>query len=344
MASIVGTMVLSAAACGGAGDAGSKGAFPSRNVEIVVPYPAGGPTDTVARALADALNKGGKLKGHRAQVSNLSGAAGASAAIYLSSARKDGHTFGVFPNSAFTIQSLLKRQPYKMDGFDYLADVARGGLVIVVSKDSPYGTFQEFGEAAKAAPGKLTIGNPGSANLSETEARLVLDAAGYPARVINFEGTAPAMTALLGHNVSAVITALGTVTAQIESGDLKPILFIGKAPEGSVLADVPTLEESGIQMASPLPESPNLVVVPKNLPGDTRATLQQLINEAVSSADYKKVIEAMGMKIPLGTPEENLAMLKAELDWYTTSDNHLCEGGKNADAPLCLAWTKRPGA
>lgn len=344
VASLVTAMALATAACGDLGASNGTGQFPSRNIEIVVPYPAGGPTDTVARALADALNKGGKLNGHRAQVTNLSGAAGASAATYVTSARQDGHTLGVFPNSAFTIQSLLKDQPYSMDGFDFLADAARGGLVVVVPKQAPYDTFQQFGEAAKAAPGRLTIGNPGSANLSETEARLVLDASGLPARVVNFEGTAPAMTAMLGGNVSAVITALGSVTAQIESGELKGILFIGEAPEGSVLADIPTLAESGVPMASALPESPNLVVVRKDVPEAAKTTLRDLITAAASSAEYKDVINGMGMKIPLTSPEENLAMLQAELNWYTTSGNHLCGGGKNAETPLCLAWTRRPGA
>lgn len=339
----VAATALGLSACGALGASDDDGQFPARNIEIVVPYPAGGPTDIVARSLAEALNKDDGLDGRRAQVTNLSGAAGATAASYLTSAKADGHTIGVFPNSAFTIQTMLKDQPYSRQQFDFLSNIAQGGLVVVVPKDSPYDTFEEFGEAAMADPGALTIGNPGSANLSETEARLVLDAADYPARVVNFEGSAPAMTAMLGGDVSAVITALGSVTAQIESGDFKGILFIGEAPEGSALADIPTLTDSGLGELE-LPESPNLLVVPNKVPVATKEKLQKLVEDAASSSEYQSILGDMGMTSPLSSSDEISTLLDHELDWYTTSADHLCGDSEDDKSALCLAWTARPGA
>lgn len=338
------TALLTTACGGGSGD----GDFPARNIEIVVPYPAGGPTDTVARALADALNKTGKLNGRRAVVSNLTGGSGASAAIYVNNAKPDGTTVGVFPMSAFTIATLLKDQPYSADQVDLLLNVGEGGNLVLVPGDAPYDDFEEFCEAAAEEPGTFTIGNPGSANLSETQLRVLATATDCDYKVVNFEGAAPALTAMLGGNIHAYLAGSAGISGQVESGDVKGILQLSGESGPGFLEDIPTaLDLLGPEVWEKLEVSAlsnNMVAVSAKVPDDVKDELLAAVEEAAESDGFQEAMAAMGLVVPLDGSEENRARVESELAWYQETVPDVCADTADSDAPLCVAWAARPGA
>lgn len=330
--------LLATAACGTSADSGDAAdAFPSQNIELVIPYPPGGSTDSVARALADSMNGLEGMNGHQVQVSNISGAGGATALSKIESGGADGHVIGMFPNSAFTSTPLLYDVPYETEDFTVLRDVARSGLVIVGQADASSDDLKDL-----LAEDGATIGNAGSANMSETEAMLLIDGAGSSARVVNFEGAGPAMTAMLGGEVDSVITAMGTVTGQIENDEMKGLVFIGEAPAGSVLEDIPSAEDLGLKTHQPLLENSNIVTLNSELPKDVQDKIASLMDEAGESDGYTKAINDMGMTVPLTGTDDLNTMLDEEVSWYEKSAKHLCANKDFTGSGLCKAWEERP--
>ncbi|MCZ7560207.1 MAG: tripartite tricarboxylate transporter substrate binding protein [Burkholderiaceae bacterium] len=169
--------------------------YPSRAVEIIIPYDPGGPTDRVMRVIGEQLPEA--LKASIVQI-NRPGGGGIAGAVFVKQQKPDGYTL-LAHASGFQITPLLDRNcPYKLEEFKPLARFTQGPLVLAVKKDSPWKSVEDFLAAAKAAPGKVTVGIPGVGTIQDFVVRLMERSSHNELNPIVLKGDGPNATALLG--------------------------------------------------------------------------------------------------------------------------------------------------
>jgi tripartite-type tricarboxylate transporter receptor subunit TctC len=242
---IAGSLVLVAAvstACAGKG-AGGGGTFPSKNITIVVPYAAGGPTDLAARAPAECLKK---QLGKTVIVENQPGGGGAIGAAKLVNAKPDGHTIGVLSTATVAIAPFESTGAgFKPEDFAHIGQVYEFPSVIQVAANSPYKTAKDLFAAAAQQKGKITFATPGASTPYHIELRRLTKLYGVPVQLVPFDGAAPARAAMLGGNVDAVFDVFNkSDVAQFKAGKVRP-LAVGLPQRVDLLKDVPTLRELG---------------------------------------------------------------------------------------------------
>jgi tripartite-type tricarboxylate transporter receptor subunit TctC len=211
-------------------------------IRIIVPLPAGGGVDVVARELADAI---GRANGATFVVENRPGAGTIIGTEAVARAAPDGHTLLLVPNSFVVAPQLHKVNYDAIAGFAPICSLVATPTILVVDKASPYRTLGVFVDAAHAAPGKLTVASVAGAALQVTFAMLQ-QAAHMQTTFVSYPGTLPAVTGLLGGHVDAVYSDFPTVAEQIKPGALRALATGARARLDS-LPDVPTVDESGYQ-------------------------------------------------------------------------------------------------
>ena len=284
--------------------------FPTRTVTIVVPYPAGGPVDLVARLIAQEAASG---LGQAIVVDNRGGGSGIIGTVAVARAEPDGHTLVLGTNQTHaTNQSLIKNCPYDaVKDFAPVAGVAEIPHVLVVRKDLPVTTAPEFVAFAKDKPGALNYGSTGNGSASHLAFELFKARAGVAIQHVPFRGSAPMAQELLAGRLDASIATLPTVIGQIEAGELKA-LAVASGKRAERLPDVPTLAEAGI--AGVEADAWFALFAPAKTPGVAidalyRATAAALQNEASRSALGKQ-----GMTVAMRSPSEVAATLPGEVD------------------------------
>jgi tripartite-type tricarboxylate transporter receptor subunit TctC len=209
-------------------------------IRIVVPLPAGGGVDVVAREVADAI---ARATGATFMIENRPGAGTIIGTEAVARAAPDGNTLLLVPNSFVVAPQLHKVNYDALAGFAPICSLVATPTVLVVNPSSPYRTLGAFVAAAQAAPGKLTVASVAGAALQVTFA-ILQQAAHIQTTFVSYPGTPPAVTALLGGHVDAVYSDFPTVAEQIKSGALRA-LATGARARLDALPDVPTVAESG---------------------------------------------------------------------------------------------------
>lgn len=284
------------AACGGeeSGSGGEAAAdFPSKNVRLIVPYTAGGPTDIAARALAAHMEE--ELD-QSVVVENLPGASGATAYQQLIAAEADGHTISMTALPTAVLNYLSNDVGYTREDFTPIGVVTRVPSGIVVPADSPYQDVETLFEAAKADPGSVTVGTPGATNTHAAETQRITQLYDVPLTVVPFDGNSEVQTALLGENVTAGFVNLSQdMLPAVESGDLR-VLAVG-SEEPLSYVDAPTFVEEGFPE---LVQSTTTfgVIAPAGIPDDVRQTLEATLQ---SAAEEPTVVETLDERY---VPEE----------------------------------------
>ena len=223
---LIGLLVISlvaAAGCGKADDAKKTQApkYPTKPIELIVPYAAGGGTDAVGRALAEALK--GALK-QDVVVLNKTGGAGAVGMNEGLHAKPDGYTITMVTREV-AILPLLGQAPFKTMDFRYISNINVDPELVVVSTNSPYKTVEDLIKAMKAAPGKLKYAAASVPNFYAIQFSLAADVQFI---TVPFQGAAPAMTEVLGGRADFGIYNPGEVKAQIEAGKLRPLAIMAE--------------------------------------------------------------------------------------------------------------------
>lgn len=222
--------------------------YPSRPIEIIIPYNPGGTTDTVMRIVGDQLPEA--LKASVVHI-NKPGGGGIAGAEFVKRQKPDGYTL-LAHASGFHITPLLDTSsPYKLEEFKPLARFSRGPLILAVKKDSPWKSLEDFLAAAKAAPGKVTVGIPGVGTIHDFVVRLIERSSKSELNSITLKGDGPNVTALLGGHVQASIVGIGALTPHLRSGDLRG-LGITTPERHDVFSDIPTFKEKGLDDATVL--------------------------------------------------------------------------------------------
>lgn len=278
----------------------AAGSFPDKPVNIIVPFPAGGSTDTVARALA--LSMGEQL-GKPFVVENRPGATGTIGAGAVKRAAADGYTLLVASLGPFVVTPhMVKNVPYDAGkDFDYITIPVQAPNVLVASPTQKARSVSEVIAALKANPGKISFASSGNGSSDHLSAELFWQQTGTEAVHVPYKGGAPAITDLLGGQVDFSFQNVNAVLSHLRSGKLRAIAVTG-SQRSPVLPDVPTLAESGVKGAEVY--SWQGMAAPKGLPADVKARLAKAAIAAVQQPDIRKRFVEQGLEIVGNTPEE----------------------------------------
>jgi tripartite-type tricarboxylate transporter receptor subunit TctC len=283
-------------------------AFPAKPITMVVPFPPGGPTDLVARVLAQKL---GEQMGQSILVDNRGGANGNIGAQVVAKAPADGYTI-LYNTSSITLSPAL----YKSVSYDVQKDFAPVALVavvplaLVVHPSVPASNVKEFVAYAKAHPGKLSYGSAGNGNVTHLGAFQFVQANGIEATHVPYKGSAPADVDLVGGQIQFMTDTVNSVMSFVRDKRMK-MLAVTTAKRMTLFPDVPTLAESG--MPGFEVGAWQGVMVPTGTPQAVVDKLNAEIVKALKSPDVRERLALQGAE-PLGsTPQEYGAYVKKEL-------------------------------
>jgi len=227
----------------GCGIAAAQG-YPTKPVTLVVPFAAGGPTDIVARTLAAAMTKS---LGQTVLVENKAGAGGTLAPNYVAKAAPDGYTFLIHHNGMSTAPALYRKLPYNpMTDFEYVSQVVDVPMTLIARKDMPAKNLQELMTYVKANSSKINLANAGLGAVSHLCGMLFQTALGTTLTTVPFQGTAPALNALLGGQVDLLCDQTTQTTQHIKAGTVK-LYGVTTMQRIKALPDAPTLDEGGLK-------------------------------------------------------------------------------------------------
>lgn len=256
LATLCAALLLTAHAPG----AWAQGAYPTRPVTLVVPYPAG-VSDSLARMIATRLSQ---TWGQAVVVDNKPGASGVIGMMAGRNAPADGYTLLLGLNGPLsTNPHLISALPYDpLNDFTMIANLVRIPQMIAAHPTAPYSTLKELVDAAKGNPGKLEYGSPGPGTGSHLAAEMLQSRAGTQILHIPYKGTGPALTDLLAGHIKLMVTAVSDLAPHVKAGKLKALAVVGKA-RAPQLPDVPAVAETYPGFEA---EGWAMLLGPRNLP------------------------------------------------------------------------------
>jgi tripartite-type tricarboxylate transporter receptor subunit TctC len=284
--------------------------FPSRPLKIVVPNGAGGAADLTARLIGQHI--AGPL-GQGVVIENRPSAGGIVAAETVARAEPDGHTMLLVSSGTAVSAALFKSLPFDtIKDFAPVSMLATFDLAIVVNEGGRFRTLGDLLAHARAHPGQLNLATPQIGTTQHLAAELFKTTAGVDLQVVPFNGTPPAITALLGGQVDAALDILGPLMPQIGSHALRPLAVLGdqRAPQ---LPDVPMARESGGALAAFNASSWNGLSVPAKTPPAAIARLNREVQVALANPQVKKQLLDLNLVAHGSTPEQLGARLAADI-------------------------------
>ena len=285
--SLVGLFATTALAFGLAAPAAAQSDFPNHTVELLVPYQAGGGTDGLARAFADASRK------HMSQpivVLNKPGAGGAIGWSEVINSKPDGYKLAVVTVELLTLPHLGLAK-FKYDDFQPIAQLNADPAAITVKADAPWNSVEEFLAAAKKDPGAVRVGNSGNGSIWHLAAAALEDKTNTKFNHIPFNGAAPAVLALLGGHIEAVAVSPAEVTTHVQGGKLKTLVVMSdKRVKG--FEKVPTAKERGIDLTIGTWRG---LGAPKNTPPEVMAKLREITAKTAAEQSLKDVMDKQNL-------------------------------------------------
>ena len=302
------------AASGSASSGGSSSAetvdFPgNKQVSLIVPYSAGGASDTVARIYASELEQS---LGTSIVVSNVTGASGAIGLEQVRNSNPDGYTIAYMPVES-TMLKALGFTDLSTDDFRFIGRAMTIPAAVTVRADAPWDTFEDFVNYAKEHPGEIQVGNSGTGSIWHIAAASIEKECGVQFTHVPFDGAAPAVAALLGGNIQAVTVSPSEVKNNVDSGDFKVLCVLGES-RSSVVPDVPTAQELGIDITI---QGWGGFAVPKDTPDDVVAVLESAAEVAANSDAVKDLLAQNGYEHAYLNGDEMDAVAADELAYFT---------------------------
>lgn len=283
--------------------------WPTRAVHIIVPYPAGGGADTVARDMGDFLARKWKQP---VVIENKAGASGSIGATMVAKAAPDGYTLLINqagPTTAFLTRKNLPYNPNR--DFTNIILLGRGPTVLSVPASSPYKTLAELIAAAKANPGKLNYGSPGLATPGDLAAEMFQSATGMKLQRIPFSGSAGVMTNLLGGQIQMSFDTVSANAELIRSGQTRAFI-VSSNTRSTIIPDVPTGAEVGLNGWESYAWYG--VAAPAKLPAEIVAKINADLTEYLNSPSGQRRLDELGLLAKRGgTPDEFSAFIQSEL-------------------------------
>lgn len=286
----------------------AQGTYPNQVIKWVVPYSAGGGSDTLARTLAEAMRS---MLGQQIIVENRPGGATNIAAEYVAHAKPDGYTIMSTGSGVLAFnEHLFKKLSFSPENdFTYIGAIGKFPLVLVASPEFPAKDFKAFLAIAKEAPGKLDYASPGHGSSHRLAMELLQRQTGTRMTHVPYRGAAPAMQDLLGGRVPVMFLDLASGGSIIKAGKVRP-LAIGSKARSPLLPNVPTLAELGVPDAEVFAFQG--LLGPAGLPQDVVARLNLALNAALTSPAVVKRFTDFGFEPLLGSPEAFKTLARAE--------------------------------
>jgi tripartite-type tricarboxylate transporter receptor subunit TctC len=295
-----------------AGGIAAAQSYPTKPVTLVVPFAAGGPTDIVARTLAAAMTKS---LGQTVLVENKTGAGGTLAPSYVSKAAPDGYTFLIHHNGMSTAPALYRKLSYNpMTDFEYVGQVVDVPMTLIARKDMPANNLQELITYVKANASKINMANAGLGAVSHLCGMLFQTAIGTNLTTVPFQGTAPALNALLGGQVDLLCDQTTQTTQHIKAGSVK-LYGVTTRQRIKALPDAPTLDEGGLKDFEVIVW--HGVYAPKGTPAAILEKFGSAMRAAIKDPAFANRMADLGGEIPSEskqTPEGLRTWLQSEIN------------------------------
>ena len=301
--------ILAALVCGVLAATGALAqTWPTKPVTLIVPFPAGGSTDMVARAIAPRLTN---TLGQPFLVDNKAGATGTIGATQVKRSAPDGTTFLVTSLGPLVIAPhLIKGMQYDaLKDFDTITVAVQAPNVLVVPANSPHNTMADVIAYEKKNPGKMTFASSGNGSSDHLTAELFWQQTGTTGLHVPYKGGAPAITDLLGGQDDGSFQNVNAVVQNIKAGKLRALAVTGDK-RSPVLPDVPTMAEAGVKGVEVY--SWQAIVAPKGLPADIRAKAHDTMTAALNDPAVKQQFTAIGLEVVANTPAQFAAFQQQE--------------------------------
>jgi tripartite-type tricarboxylate transporter receptor subunit TctC len=282
--------------------------FPTKPIKLIVPFPAGGPNDIIARIVGQRMTE---LTRQPVVIDNRGGQAGALGTDAVAKANPDGYTIAIVNAGALAINQSMEKVPY-----DTLKDLAPVTLVVtvpemlVVASNVPASNMSELVALAKAQPGKLNFASTGPGSLPHLAGELLKLTAKIDVVHVPYRGAAPAINDLLGQQVQMTFLDLPAILPHIRTGALRPIA-LGTTARAPTAPDVPTTVEVG--MPELRIENWYGMIAPAGTPPAIVAELNRITTTALADPNVKERLAAQGMTAVGDTPEQFREFIGSEI-------------------------------
>jgi tripartite-type tricarboxylate transporter receptor subunit TctC len=306
-------MALAALAAGVAG-AHAADPYPSKPITIVVPFAAGGPTDRVARDLAEALRK--PLGGATLIIDNSAGAGSSIGSNKVAKAAPDGYTLLLNHIGMATMPSLLRTLPFKVESdFEYLGLINDVPMTLIGKPALAANNYKELSSWISANKGNINLGNAGIGSASHLCGLLLQNALQIDMTTVPYKGTAPAMSDLIGGQIDLMCDQTTNTTSQIEGKKVKAYAVTTTKRLGTAsLKGLPTLQESGLKGFEVTIW--HGLYAPKGTPADVQTKLNNALKTALKDPEFIRKQEGLGAVVVTDKrmePAEHKKFVAAEI-------------------------------
>jgi tripartite-type tricarboxylate transporter receptor subunit TctC len=288
--------------------------YPSKPITIVVPFVAGGPTDRVARDLAEAMRK--PLGDVSIVIENVLGAGSSIGSNKVAKANPDGHTILLNHIAMASMPNLIRNMPFKIDSdFEYLGMINDVPMTLITRPSMPAKNFKELRDWLNANKGKINLGNAGIGSASHLCGLMFQNAIQVDMTTIPYKGTAPAMTDLIGGQIDLLCDQTTNTSVQIEAKKVNAYgVTTAKRLTTPALKDIPTLQEDGLKGFEVTIW--HGLYAPKGTPADVLAKLNSALKAALKDPDFIKKQESLGAVVVTDKrvePAEHKKFVAAEI-------------------------------
>jgi tripartite-type tricarboxylate transporter receptor subunit TctC len=287
-----------------AGAATAQGGWPSRPIKLVVPYPPGGPVDSIARLIVPGL---ARELGQPIVVDNRAGAAGLIGVGTVVNGEPDGSTFGIGALGHFAVQPHASKMPYKVEDVSYVTLMTQSPHVFVVNPAQGHADLKSVIEAARKAPGKLNYGSPGNGSSTHLDGELLQQEAKIDVQHVPYKGGSAALNAMLGGEVQLLSVEVSAGMGLQQKLRIAAVMADRRLPQ---LPDVPTMMELGYPRV--VSSSMYGMIAPRNTPREIDDKFRLAVIKVLNTPEVKAHLNAQGQTVVTSTPEEYRKLMATE--------------------------------
>ncbi|MGZ7444159.1 tripartite tricarboxylate transporter substrate binding protein [Paenibacillus sp. TH7-28] len=281
--------------------------YPEKNIEIIVPFSAGGVSDILTRSFVEAASD---IIDTTITVKNVNGGSGTVGNYELVRAKPDGYTWLWAATGHLSSALHITPAEYTMDDYTIVNKVGDMAAIIVVPKNSPFQTLEDLINYAKENPGELTIGNAGEATVVAMLAYLLEDRTETKLQHVPFQGSGELLPAVLGGHVDAGIMNVPEVASQVKAGELRALAVLSEN-RVDLVPDVPTAAEAGVEGVSG--GAGHFIIIPNNVDPAIVAKIDELTKKVYESDKFKQLMEQAGYQLGYKNADDARAEVQK---WY----------------------------
>ncbi len=287
--------------------------YPTKPIRVIVPWPAGGSTDTLARIVGQRLTT---IAGQQVVIDNRPGASGTIGADIAAKASPDGYTITIVEVSHIVMPATTAKLPYDLArDFSPLTLIGVSPMIVFLHAGSPAKSLKDFVALAKAKPKEIPVAHTGFGSFTHLSTELLQTRTGTKFNLVSYKGAAPAMIELAGGQVQMAIFTLASAAGTLRTGRLTPVAIAGDK-RVEALPDVPTLGELGMK---------DMVinqwwgyVAPANVPGPILTRLHKDLITAIDHPSVRERVTDLAVDVRTTSPAESTAYIGAELKRWAT--------------------------